>query len=333
VARRAPDADSVPRVRHRPLLFLPLLLLFAAAPAAAQTGSRQTATVQFTEQRPGTSSGLRIRIAYNPGAGGAKPFAVQRVVTALAPGATIDTSAPARCGLSDADLIANGARGCPGASIVGSGVATFSALDANPTTTMDVTLINNANELIFLASTQGGSGARLVIRSPIRGATITTEVPRLPGGPPDGIVAIRTADLRIGATPGYITTPKVCPASGAFANSGVFTYFDGVTQTVPSLSACVDLTAPAITLAGIPRRGCARRDVRARVRIDDNSALRGVVVRLNGRKLKTTRSKRFSVRVRKARMRKGRNRNRVTVTAVDARGNRFVRTRRFTRCS
>ena len=85
----------------------------------------------------------------------------------------------------------------------------------------------------------------------------------------------------------------MCPASGAFANSGAFTYFDGITQTVPSLSACVDLTAPAITLAGIPRRGCVRRDVRARVRVDDNSPLRGVAVRLNGRKLKGTRSKRF----------------------------------------
>ncbi len=124
----------------------------------------------------------------------------------------------------------------------------------------------------------------------------------------------------------------MCPASGAFANSTAFTYFDGVTQTVPSLSRCVDLTVPAITLTGFPRRGCARRDFGVRVRVDDNSPLRGVVVRLNGRKLKGTRSKRFSVRVRKARLRTGTGRNRLTVTAVDARGNRFVRTKRFNGC-
>ncbi len=186
-------------IARRLLLLVPILLV-AAAPAGAQTAPRQTATVQFSEERPGTSSGLRIRIDYrNPGDPAAKPFAVQRVVTALAAGATIDTGVPARCGLSDADLMSNGSSGCPAASIVGSGVATFSSADASPSSTMDVTLINNANELIFLATPQGSAGGRIVIRSPVRGATITTEVPRLPGGPPDGITAIRTADLAIGA--------------------------------------------------------------------------------------------------------------------------------------
>ena len=161
----------------------------------------------------------------------------------------------------------------------------------------------------------------------------------MPGGPPDGAIAIRTASLRIGETSrregsrtlGYITTPPSCPASGAFANSATFAYFDGITQTVPSPSPCIDMAPPTVALAGFPSRGCVRRDVRARVRVDDTSALRGVIVRLNGRKLKGTRSKRFKVRVRKARMRSGRNR--LTITAVDRRGNRFVRTLRFSRCS
>lgn len=327
-------------MRFRSLLFLvSLALLSAAAPAAAQTGSRQTATVKLSEQRPGTSSGLQLGIEYrNPGDPAAKPFAVQRIITTLAQGARIDTSVPAQCDLADADLMANGTRGCPAGSIVGSGVVTLSSADASPTSTMDITLVNNANELIFVAATQGAVGARLVIRSPVRGNTITTEVPRLPAGPPDGATAIRKVGLTIGEvskkdganTLGYITTPPVCPGSGAFANAATFNYFDGISQTVPSLSACVDRTAPKVAIAGFPRRGCVRRDVRARIRVDDASPLRGSVVRLNGRKVKSSRAKRFTARVRKARMRKGRNR--LTVTAVDRAGNRFVRTLRFSRC-
>jgi hypothetical protein len=36
----------------------------------------------------------------------------------------------------------------------------------------------------------------------------------------------------------YITTPPACPPSGTWTNRVGFTYFDGVTQTVESGSAC-----------------------------------------------------------------------------------------------
>lgn len=328
-------------MRFRLLPCLVLIPLLCAAPAMAQSGSRQRATIKFSDPRPGTSTALQLGIDYrNPGNPAAKPFAVQRVLARLAPGARIDTAVPGRCDLPDAELIANGTRGCPGDSIVGNGTATFSSVDASPTTSMDITLVNNENELVYVAATsgQGGPSGRLVIRAPIRGNTITTEVPRLPAGPPDGVTAIRKVTLNIGEVSrrvgsrklGYITTPPECPAAGAFANAGTFSYFDGITQTVPALSQCIDVAAPRVALAGFPKRGCVRRDVRARVRVDDTSPLRGVAVRLNGRKIKSTTSKRFRVRVRKARMRKGRNR--LTVTAVDRRGNRFVRGLRFRRC-
>lgn len=53
-------------------------------------------------------------------------------------------------------------------------------------------------------------------------------------------------------------------------------------------------------------------------------------MRLNGRKIKGTRQKRFGFKSRQSRLRRGRNR--VTVTAVDRRANRFTLTRRFRRC-
>ena len=319
----------------------PLLLLATvfAAPAGAQAPARQTATAQFTDQRPAASSGLRISIDYrNPTDPAAKPFGVARTIVRLAPGARIDTGVPARCTLDDADLMANGSRGCPGSSIVGSGVVTLSTTDASPTATMDVVLINNANELIFLTQTQTTPSTRMVIRSPVRGNTITTDIPRLPGGPPDGTAALRTAELRIGAQSqrdgrnvlGYVTTPPACPASNVFTNSTTFDYFDGVSQSVPSNSPCIDTAPPAVRLTGPSRSRCLRGNLRARVRVTDTSPLRGVVVRLNGRRVKSTRSARFGLKVRHRRLRKGRNR--LTVLAVDRRGNRFTLTRRVSRC-
>ena len=319
----------------------PLFLLAAvlAAPASAQSPSRQTATAQFTDQRPAASSGLRISIDYrNPADRAAKPFGVASTIIRLAPGARIDTGVPARCTLDDADLMANGSRGCPGSSVVGSGTVTIATTDANPTATMDVTLINNANELIFLTQTQTTPSTRMVIRSPVRGNTITTDIPRLPGGPPDGVAAIRTVELRIGAQTkregsnllGYVTTPSACPSSNVFANSATFAYFDGVSQTVPSNSACIDTAPPKVRLTGPSRTRCLRGNLRARVRVTDTSSLRGVVVRLNGRRVKSTRKPRFGVGIRRARLRKGRNR--LTVLAVDRRGNRFTLTRRVSRC-
>lgn len=233
--------------------------------------------------------------------------------------------------------MANGSRDCPAASIVGSGQIALSSTSADPSVMADVTLINNSGELIFLVATISTPAARMVIRSPVRGNTITNEVPRLPGGPPDGATAIRTVDLRIGAVSrrdgtavrNYITTPAVCPASSQFQSAAAFTYFDGVSQTVPSTSPCIDIAPPVVKLTGISR-SCTRRDLRARVRVTDTSSLRGVVVRLNGRRVKSTKRKTFAVRVRHARLRKGRNR--LTVLAIDRRGNRFTLTRRFRRC-
>lgn len=323
------------------MLVLATALVAVGVPSASAQGpSRQNAVAQFTEQRPASSTGLHIGIDYrNPNDPSAKPFAVQRILTTLAPGTRIDTSAPAQCTLSDAQLMANGARDCPGASIVGSGKVSLSSRTADPDLNTDVTLINNANELIFLVETATTPTTRMLIRSPIRGNTISNEVPRLPGGPPDGTLAIRTVDLTIGAVSrrdgaqvrNYITTPPVCPASNRVGGSVAFTYFDGVSQTVPSFSACVDTAPPVLKLTGISQRSCVRRGIRARVRVTDTSSLRGVAVRLNGRKVKGTTRKRFGLKVRQARLRRGRNR--LTVTAVDRRGNRStLLTRRFRRC-
>jgi hypothetical protein len=316
------------------------MLAVPVAPALAQGGSRQTASLIFSQQSPASGSGLHISIDYrNPGDAQAKPFAVQRIVTTLAPGSRIDTTVPGQCKLSDAELTASGSGGCPATSIVGSGTVTLSATSSDPTTAAHVTLINNAGELIFLVETMTTPPARMIIHSPVRGATITNEIPRLPGGPPDGAVAIRTADLRLSAVSSregsavrnYITTPPSCPASGVFGGGSLaFTYFDGVSQTVPASSPCVDTVPPKVSLTGIPRHSCVRGAVRARLRVVDTSSLRGVLIRLNGRRIKSTRHKSIRLRIRRSRLRRGHDR--LKVVAVDRRGNRATLTRHFFRC-
>ncbi len=91
---------------------------------------------------------------------------------------------------------------------------------------------------------------------------------------------------------------------------------------------------PRISVGGVPRRSCVTSSFRMRVRIRDaSSRMRRVHVRLNGRLIKSTTSKRFSVRIPARSARSGRHR--ITVTARD-RGSpslRGSRTTRFGRCA
>ena len=91
-----------------------------------------------------------------------------------------------------------------------------------------------------------------------------------------------------------------------------------------------DRRAPRIRVRGLPRR-CRSRGFRVRVRISDQSSLKGARVALGRRRLRSTRRKSFRVRVPAARLRAGTHRLRIRAT--DAAGNRSRRVVRFRRCS
>ena len=249
---------------------------------AAQTGSRQTAKATFVEQRPGVPTALTFSADYvNPDDPTGKPPAVRTVVETLARDARFDTSVPRQCTATDAQLVAMGASACPAESKVGSG---FIRIDTgfpgpNRFIPVDVTFLNNADQLIFL-NTSRDTGTRVVSRAPIQGGRLTSNAPPLPGTPPDGgaVDVVQTRFERIsrvieGVRRGYVTTPSVCPADGAWTNTLSFTYADGVTQTVVSPSPCqpaaarLDYKAPRIRVLVVPRNRCAGRPFRARVRI------------------------------------------------------------------
>jgi hypothetical protein len=318
------------------------LFLVAVAPAGAQYEGRQTAEFTFAEQRPGRPTAVRLAIDYrNPSDPDAKPPAVQTVVETLAAGARIDTSVPARCGASDGELMTQGAPACPAGSRVGGGEVDLDTGVPGPGRLIHnrVTQFNNAGELILLFEQDGGS--RAVSRAKIEGRTIIAQSPPLPGGPPDGFTAIRRVRLSLDAISvagrGYVTTPDTCPADGRWTNRIAFAYRDGQAQTLEAASPCVppvdvapgrDRFAPRIRVGGMPR-GCAERAFTLRVRIHDDSALRRVRVRLGRRVLRTTRRKRFEVRVAAG----SPGRHRLTIAARDRAGNLGRLAVVFSRCA
>jgi hypothetical protein len=223
----------------------------------AQTGSRQSAAARFVEQRPGVPTALTFSVDYvNPDDPSAKPPAVRTVVETLARGARFDTSVPAQCAASDAQLVLQGESACPPGSKVGTGFIRIDTGFPEPNRFLneDVTFLNNTNQLIFL-TTDRASGARFVARASVTGGQLTSSAPPLPGTPPDGgaidIVQTRLDSIsRIvaGEIHGYITTPPQCPPSHAWVNSLSFTYADGVTQNLESSSPCAGTsrTPPAV---------------------------------------------------------------------------------------
>jgi hypothetical protein len=224
-----------------------ILGIAAAALGAERSTSRQSATVKFADHRSGHPSGLRLRIDYvNPADSSAKPPAVRHVVVALTRGARFDTTIPARCGASDAELMSLGTSACPARSIVGTGVITLDTGVPGPGrfVTSDTIFLNNVHELIFL-NTVRGSGQRVVVRARVTRRKTITDASFLPGSPPDG-AAIDTVRIDLfpvsrriaGHRRGYITTPQRCPARGFWVNRAAFTYYDGVRQSVKNHSRC-----------------------------------------------------------------------------------------------
>jgi uncharacterized repeat protein (TIGR01451 family) len=103
------------------------------------------------------------------------------------------------------------------------------------------------------------------------------------------------------------------------------------TTVSPAGATQVDRRAPVVSVGGVRASGCQRSAFTARVSIRDASRLRRVVVTVDGRTIRRTRSKRFRITIRASEMRSGRHVLRVVAT--DVRGNRRAVSRAFNRCA
>src|SRR5205085_3097359 len=113
----------------------------------------------------------------------------------------IDTSVPARCTASDFQIELQGSSACPSASRVGDGGATFATGMPAPgdTFALDFELFNAAEQIIFVARPHGQSQVVSVSRSQIDGATVTSDIAAVPGGPPDGRSSVRDIHFNLDA--------------------------------------------------------------------------------------------------------------------------------------
>jgi hypothetical protein len=340
-SRRHPHA-----VRRRVATATALAVVALAAQASAVSEApRQIYSDRFTTDVPGAAAGRTYAIDWvNPDDPDGKPHSFSHLRVELAEGARFDTSAVPYCEASDAELMAVGASACPPESKVATDETLVDTGFPGPGRyfTSDIVFFNDKDELIVLATVRE-NGARVVLRGQVGENTIDLDVPLLPGTPPDGGAAKRQrgqweprASVRDGNQVNYLTTPPTCPESGFWINRVTYTYRDGITQTAESKSPCklpgeppADERAPRIRAAGIPRR-CGTRPFRARFRIVDASRLRSVRVRLDRRRIATSRRKRLSVRVPVRRLPAGRHT--ISVAAIDIAGNRSERRFGFRRC-
>jgi hypothetical protein len=225
--------------------------LWTLGPAAVSIGgvegSRQSSSYTLSQKQPGKSTSEHFVFDYvNPEDPAAKPPAVRRVITVLPLKARYDTSAPARCTASDAELMAQGASACPAGSAIGGGTITADTGLEGPARILenDVEFFNNTDEFIYLITARD-SGARLVIRADVTRRKTITEATFLPGAPPDGtavdqvdVTVDAVSALRNGVRRNYITTPPHCPKRGYWITAVRFVYSDGVGQTVKNRVGC-----------------------------------------------------------------------------------------------
>jgi hypothetical protein len=174
----------------------------------------------------------------NPRDPHAKPPPERHVTATLPRGARIDTTVPAACTASNADLVARGGAACPPASRVGrgSGVVDTGFPGPGRAVAADVDVFNTRGGFLTL-NTARNLRYRNVFRFRVRRRTWSTTTPRLPGTPPDG-GALALVDIHIFERRGYITTPRRCPRRRYWVTTMRFSYDGGVKQTERTRTPC-----------------------------------------------------------------------------------------------
>jgi hypothetical protein len=217
-----------------------IVAVVAAATAVvtpgAQAGDRADYKQMFTTSIPGTSTGTDTQILYkNPGDPNAKPIPVRREVFTFPAGTTYDESVVPDCNASDAEIMLLGKSACPPESWMGGslGDTMMTGFPGAGETTLDVDGWDDAGDMVLFGRDHA-SGIGFVTRAHREGQVVTVEVPRSPGGPPDGESALRRvhhvfAARSLGAR-AYTRTPPTCPRSGAWKFKAQFTFADGVVE-------------------------------------------------------------------------------------------------------
>jgi hypothetical protein len=219
----------------------PLLLCAAlVAAAAAYASSQFTSTFElaYLPSKPASSGGIETFMTWSdPGEPGGKPKRITRIQFHFNPGTKINTRALRQCKASDTDVRIQGARACPKASRLGFATSKVTT-GVTPPDQTQITFLNAPKQIIVLVRVEGRTLA--VYRDDIKGRVVTVNL-----GLPSGLSLL---ELRATIKPHvkgrgkkrrvYFRTPPVCPPSGEWTTTVVFTYIDGSREELADGSPC-----------------------------------------------------------------------------------------------
>lgn len=205
-------------------------------PGVAHAGPRADYQQFFSSPVPGASAGIETKILYkNPSDPNGKPVPVREEVFTFPKGTQFDDSVVPICTASDLEIELTDGGACPDGSWVGQGVGdtAMTGFPGAGETPIKVDGWNDGDGVALLGGDEQ-LHLRFATRAVRQGRTITVEVPRTPGGPPDGESSLRRVDNVFGARSAgpraYLGTPGTCPAPGAWTFTARFTFADGVVE-------------------------------------------------------------------------------------------------------
>jgi hypothetical protein len=258
--------------------------------ASATTGKRSDLDLGFSSRAPGSVTALTFHVVYKAaGDPDAKPSPIRKVVVSAPAGTRFNTAGMARCEATDEQLRAQGSGACPDSTRLGAGeliAITGFGPPVDPVHS-DLTLFNGPDQVIEVVTAPGTDRVLGLDRLAIKGSTLTGHPPTTPGGPPDGETAVRQIDFTIEKATGYVTTPPRCPAGRRWTSTGTFGFADGAEETLTTDTPCKPAARPRLSIA--PTRAPLGRPTTfvARIRDADAACVRGVRVRIGGRRATT----------------------------------------------
>jgi hypothetical protein len=221
-------------------------LAFAGVALASPLFS-STFELTYLPTKPGSSGGIETFMTWSdPGETGGKPKRLTRIQFHFNPGTKIDTRALKQCKASDTDVRIEGARACPKASRLGFATSRVTT-GVTPPDQTQITFFNAPRQIIVMVRVEGRTLA--VYRDDIKGRVVTVNL-----GLPSGLSLL---ELRATIKPHakgrgkkrriYFRTPSVCPPSGEWTTTVIFTYVDGSSQQLADGSPCRKTSAAAHT--------------------------------------------------------------------------------------
>jgi len=207
------------------------------APAAAHAGPRADYRQVFTTSAPGASTGTDTQILYkHPDDPEAKPIPIRQEVFTFPRGTRFDDTVVPDCTIPDLELQLRGESACPPETWIGSGHGdnSMTGFPGAGETPLTVNGFEYGGGRFRVLGGPEDLPLRFIAQGRREGRVTTVEVPRSPGGPPDGEGALRRVHnvfpARSLGRRAYVRTPTTCPSSGVWTFRARMTFADGVVE-------------------------------------------------------------------------------------------------------